>query len=216
MAYRSVRHKSIKVDVRHLAYTGIMIINNGLWYLDGKIKIITRRLKKEILIPCLLLAFFLVTSRVYAFDYELAWPGILPDHPLYKVKVLRNKIIERMIIHPSKKVEFHLLMSDKTIYASKLMFEKGNIPLAKDTALKGENYYSMLVQDYNQTLLANENIPMWLDKKITRAAIKHQEIFQELQGKAEDSDKETFQIVHKFSVINYGFIEELRDHKGRK
>ncbi len=25
--------------------------------------------------------------------YDLAFPGILPDHPLYKLKVLRNKII---------------------------------------------------------------------------------------------------------------------------
>ena len=29
--------------------------------------------------------------------YDLAFPGILPDHPLYKLKVLRNKLSAALI-----------------------------------------------------------------------------------------------------------------------
>lgn len=156
---------------------------------------------------------FVFVPKVLAVDYPLAWPGILPDNRLYKLKVLRNKIIERMIVDPVKKIEFDLLMADKTIYASKLLIDKGEIVLAKDTALKGENYYSMLVQDYNHAKLKGKKIPQGLDRKITLAAIKHQEIFKELEGEAINEDKKTFRIVGYFSRINYQFIVGLRNPK---
>ncbi len=154
-----------------------------------------------------------VPPNVDGIDYSLQWPGILPDNRLYKLKVLRNKIIAKIIINPVKRVEFDLLMADKTIYASKLLVDKGEIALAKDTALKGENYYSILVQDYNKTLLQGKKIPEPLDSKISLAAIKHQEIFKELENKVNGKDKETFQVVNKFSKINYDFILALRKSK---
>lgn len=162
----------------------------------------------------IIVVFLLIPSYVFAkTDYTLPWPGILPDHPLYKLKVLRNKIIAKMIIDPVKKIESDLLMADKTIYASKLLVDKGKIALAKDTALKGENFYSILVQDYNNALLKGKKIPSSLDWKITLAAIKHQEIFKELENKVNSDDKKTFQIVGNFSKINYDFIVGLRNPK---
>lgn len=159
------------------------------------------------------LIYFVFIPKAFAVDYSLAWPGILPDNKIYKLKVLRNKIIYRMIMNPVKKVEFDLLMADKTIYAGKLLVDKGEIALAKDTALKGENYYSMLVQDYNHALLKGKKIPIVLDKKITLAAIKHQEFFADLESKVREEDKETFKIVNNFSKTNYQFIVGLRNPK---
>ncbi len=166
---------------------------------------------KRIFLVCLVL-YFVFVQNIFAnrIEYQLAWPGILPDNKIYKLKVLRNKIIYRLIINPVKKVEFDLLMADKTIYASKLLVEKGETDLAKETALKGENYYSVLVQDYNHALLEGKKIPAVLDKKITLAAVKHQEIFKELEDKVKGKNKETFQIVSNFSKINYNFIVGLR------
>lgn len=162
-------------------------------------------------------SFFVFSNPVFAsgkvVSYNLAWPGILPDSPFYKVKVFRNKILEKMIISPVKKVEFDLLMADKTILASKLLLDKGEVSLAKETVLKGENYYSQLVQDYNKTLLQGYQIPHDLDKKITLAAKKHQEVFKEMEDKVGHKDRETFQIVTKFSKINYEFIKGLRTPK---
>lgn len=158
---------------------------------------------------------FIFSKNIFAntVEYQLVWPGILPDNKLYKLKVLRNKIIDKMIINPVKKVEFDLLMADKTIYASKLLVEKGKITLAKDTALKGENYYTILVQSYSKALLQGKKIPEGLDRKITLAAMKHQEIFKDLESKVSGEDKETFKIAYNFSKINYDFIVKLRDPK---
>ena len=170
---------------------------------------------KKIFVIITLIFYFIFAKNIFAntVEYPLAWPGILPDNKLYKLKVLRNKIIYRMIINPVKKVEFDLLMADKTIYASKLLVDKGEIILAKDTALKGENYYSMLVQDYNHALLQGKKIPQDLDIKITLAVMKHQEVFKDLESKVSGEDKETFKIVNNFSKINYQFIVGLRNPK---
>ncbi|MDO8659014.1 MAG: DUF5667 domain-containing protein [Candidatus Parcubacteria bacterium] len=166
-----------------------------------------------ILTVCLI--YFVFTPKVLAVEYSLAWPGILPDNKLYKLKVLRNKIIERMIVDPVKKIEFDLLMADKTIYASKLLVDKGKIALARETVLKGENYYSILVQDYNTALLRGRRMPASLDQKITLAAKKHQEIFEEVKNKLEGEDKKTFEAAENFSHINYDFIQGLRTPKNK-
>lgn len=161
-----------------------------------------------------IVCYFIFLPKAFAStEYTFPWPGILPDNRLYKLKVLRNKIIAKIIINPVKRVEFDLLMADKTIYASKLLMEKGKIDLSKETVLKGENYYSMLVQDYNKALLSHEQIPPWLDRKITLAAIKHQEVFKQLEDTVTGENKKTFQIVSKFSTINYDFIVGLRNPK---
>lgn len=146
-------------------------------------------------------------------NYTFPSPGMMPDSKLYKLKVLRNKIVEKLIIGFVKKIEFDLLMADKTIYASKLLMEKRKVDLSKETALKGENYYSMLVQNYNMALLSHEQIPSWLDRKITLAAIKHQKVFKQLEDTVTGENKKTFQIVSKFSKINYDFIVDFRNRK---
>jgi hypothetical protein len=146
-------------------------------------------------------------------EYTLIWPGILPDNRLYKLKVLRDKMIAKIIIDPVDKVSWDLLMADKTIYASKILLDKGEVNLSKETALKGENYYSLLVQDYNKSLLQNKKIPSSLDRKITLAVQKHQEIFQQEIKKVSGEDKKAFQAAENFSEINYRFIEGLRKAK---
>jgi len=149
-------------------------------------------------------------------SYQLAWPGMLPDNKLYKSKVLRNKIISKMILDPIDRVRFDLLMADKTIYASKLLVNKGEIDLAKDSALKGEYYYGTLAQDYNSALLKNKKIPEILDQQITFAAQNHQEVFKELEAKVAQEDKKSFAAAENFSKINFNFVNGLRNPKVNK
>lgn len=149
-------------------------------------------------------------------SYSLAWPGILPDSKIYKLKVLRDKIIAKMIISPIKKIEFDLLMADKTIYASKLLIDKGEVILAKDTALKGENFFSILVNDYNKAVSSHLKIPRDLDTRIDLAALKHQEVFNSIINLVNDKDNKTFEITNNFSKTNYKMILEIRNNQRNK
>lgn len=148
-------------------------------------------------------------------DYKLTWPGILPDHPLYKLKVLKDKITAKLITNKVKKIEYDLLMADKTIYASKLLIQKGNISLAKETALKGEHYYTTLVSDYKWAYWYKEKIPQELDKRIIVAALKHQEIFADIAKDLKGEDKKTFENTIYFSKKNYQELEKLKSEDKR-
>lgn len=139
-------------------------------------------------------------SMVHAANYALPWPGILPDNEiLYKIKVVRNKLIARMIYSDIKRIEFYLLMADKTLYASKLLQDKGKTDLAYETALKGENYMSMLVSEYVKI----KTVPEYIDNKINNAYPAHQELIKELG----------FKDVDYFSKTNYELIQKIRNEK---
>lgn len=148
---------------------------------------------------------FLVATRVVGTGepYQFPWPGILPDSPLYKLKVLRNKIIPRLIISPVKRIEFDLLMADKTLYASKLLLDKGESALAAETALKGENYFSILVADYRSMLSKKMAAPESLKLRIAAASEAESNMIVYLINHSNGTYRETFQKVFYFSQTNW-------------
>lgn len=166
-------------------------------------------MKKLLIFITIFASFFIFANLALALesqrvDYNLPYPGILPDHPLYKLKVLRDKVVTFLIRDPIKKAEYHLLLADKRIYMSRLLVDKGKIALAKETALKGENEYTLLVFVFKT---ANKKPDAGFMDKLTRAAVKHQELLNEIMEKVGNTDKETFRIVLEFSKRN---LEELR------
>lgn len=141
-------------------------------------------------------------------EYLFPWPGILPDQPfLYKIKVLRNKVISRMFIRGVSRVEFNLLMADKTLYAARLLMDKKRFDLAKETAVKGENYFSVLVSEYAKVV---NDVPDELNVHIDRAYTAHQLLIAGFLHDAPDSDKRTFIDVDYFSKTNYELIQKIR------
>lgn len=77
-------------------------------------------------------------------DYTLPYPGILPNNPLYVIKMIRDRIILLIITDSRKKAEFNLLQADKRIEAAVFLINEDkekNSKLALTTIEKGENYY---------------------------------------------------------------------------
>lgn len=75
-------------------------------------------------------------------DYELPYPGMLPDHPLYILKVIRDGIVKILINDSMKRARFSLLSAEKRMYAGKMLVEKKKDVLAIETIGKGNNYLS--------------------------------------------------------------------------
>lgn len=48
-------------------------------------------------------------------EYVLPYPGLLPTHPLYVIKHMRDQIIEMLITDPVSKAEFYILQADKKL-----------------------------------------------------------------------------------------------------
>ena len=57
----------------------------------------------------------------YHVDYQLPYPGMLPDNPLYFLKVFRDNLTSFFINKPLDKAHFDLLQSDKDVEASYLL-----------------------------------------------------------------------------------------------
>lgn len=139
-------------------------------------------------------------------DYQLAYPGMLPDHPLYKVKVLRDKITEILINDPKRKADFYLLQTDKGIAAADLLIDKRNIELAKVTALKAEHNYTSLTFVYKTSQTKPDKNQY---EKLVNAARKHQELLSGMIRKVGKDEEQTFKQVLNFSKTNLEEIEDI-------
>jgi len=112
-------------------------------------------------------------------DYFLAYPGILPDHPLYPIKVLRDQIWLFLSSGSKAKAEKQLLFADKRIAAALQLMEKEKAQLAIETSLKAEYY----LLSASETLFSLEKEEFQeLKLKFIRATAKHKQILVSLQS----------------------------------
>ncbi len=123
--------------------------------------------------------------------YDLPYPGILPDHPLYFLKTIRDKIVDLFTSNPEKRVEFLLLMADKRLVMGRLLMEKENEELARSTISKGEKYFLRATEEL--VLLRKRNLESGdrLRERLRTAYKKHEEV---VGGKWKDIDQLLMQI----------------------
>lgn len=164
---------------------------------------------KKITFLILMFTFILVPSAFAAEKpYTLAYPGMLPDNPLYKLKVLRDRISLITISDPNKKIDFYLLLADKGISATQILADQGKTKLAKETALKGENNYTLLTYAIRDNKWKISQVKF---KKVETAALKHQEVLNNIIKKVSGDDKKTFEIVLYFSKTNLNEIKNVQN-----
>lgn len=140
-------------------------------------------------------------------QYDLAFPGMLPDNPLYKLKVLRDKFISASILNPLKKIDFYVLQADKGILATAMLIDKNKIDLAQITALKAENNFTLIApQLYMLPQKPNKDF----FKRLETAGLKHQEVLASIIKRIPKEKQKVFEQVIDFSKRNLRTIEEYR------
>lgn len=145
-------------------------------------------------------------SAMKTIEYTLPYPGILPDNPLYKLKVLRDKIKLALIQEPREKIEFYLLLADKGMASTDALAKKGNIQLAKETAYKAEHNITELTFVYKK-ISSKPSKEMY--QKVEKATKKHQEVLQNAMKKGSAEDKKAFEQVINFSKTNWNELQIL-------
>ncbi len=76
--------------------------------------------------------------------YELPYPGILPDHPLYVFKALRDRLTDFLTRDYYKKSQLYLLYSDKRLVMSSQLLKSGKTKAAITTLSKAEKYFEKI------------------------------------------------------------------------
>lgn len=108
-------------------------------------------------------------------DYYLAYPGILPDHPLYFLKMIRDRIWLFLTTDVVKKAELYLLFADKRLGASQALIEGNKHDLGVSTATKAEKYLELAIGQAERAKQAGRDTAAFYET-LSKATRKHEEV----------------------------------------
>lgn len=142
-------------------------------------------------------------------DYTLPYAGILPDHPLYFLKAMRDKILDLVISDPVKRIEFNLLMADKRLVMARELMEKGENDLSFSTLTKAEKYFEKAMLGLIKQRDTNKESTAGMVDKMVRASAKHKEVVFLLMNKDMKRQKEYQKIIDSLTN-NIGELGRMR------
>ena len=112
--------------------------------------------------------------------YFLPYPGrILPDHPLWPLKALRDKLWLFVTTNTGRKSELKLLFADKRLAMSQALFEKDKPEIAYSTLERAEKYLQEASEQEEANRKEELDTKECLDK-LAKAALKHRQVMEEI------------------------------------
>jgi len=113
-------------------------------------------------------------------DYVLPYPGILPDHPLYFLKAVRDKSLDFFTRDYIKKAQLYLLFSDKRANMAIELAKKGRWGLMISTVSKGEKYTLKIIQLLKTSKKQGASAESDFILRVKLSNDKHREIIETL------------------------------------
>ena len=161
------------------------------------------------IIFCLIAVFLSFTlSKVQAaiisptpIDYHLPYPGLIPDHPLYRIKKIRDWLLVNLTRNELRKIELHLIFADKKLVMGDVLFKKRNTKLSIETFFEAETELSSAVSQLS--LYSESQIPpTGLADKLELSVQKHEEVINSVLSEVTDLQqldklKQSLSINHK-------------------
>lgn len=127
-------------------------------------------------------------------EYQLPYPGILPGHPFYFLKNMRDGILSFFISNPFKRAEFDLLQADKNFQAAVYLYEQNKeSEVVFETLQKSEDYFADAIVRIQEAKKQGTYVSDFTDK-ITIANLKHQEMVLGLAKSAKGDDKKRLEV----------------------
>ena len=112
--------------------------------------------------------------------YELPYAGLLPDHPLYIFKVVRDQLTVWSTRDYLKKAQLYLLYSDKRLVMAQQLIKRGKSKLAVTTASKGEKYFLKIPDILETTRKQGAEATQDFINKVKLSNAKHIEIIENM------------------------------------
>ena len=134
-----------------------------------------------------------LSGNIKHVEYNLPYPGILPDSPLYFLKVIRDNILNLFISEPLKKADYNLLMADKRLTSANALIDKKNYPLAITTLSKAENYFDKAIQNAAKARDEGKDANGVLNRLLL-ASEKHQEVIYQMVLKTKGDVRYTLEL----------------------
>lgn len=123
--------------------------------------------------------------------YNLPYPGILPDHPLYFLKIIRDRSTEFLTRDTIKKAQLYLLYSDKRVAMAIALSKKGKSQLAITSFSKGEKYFAKIPELLKTAKSQGSSAPSSFNETLKQSNAKHAELIKELIKTAPEGEQES-------------------------
>lgn len=125
-------------------------------------------------------------------EYLLPYPGILPDHPLYFLKALRDKILEALIVDPLRKSEFYLLQADKRLNMAIFFGNRGAAAQVAQSVTIAEQFMERTVQGLVAFKKAGSQVPASLVDRLEKSMAKHVEVLENMAVNATEGQRQVY------------------------
>jgi len=120
-------------------------------------------------------------------QYDLPYPGMLPNNPLYFLKQARDWILDKLITDPVKKTEFYILQGDKRLVMGGQLLDNGSAALGEQTISKGEKYMNNAVATLLSLKAQGGDVPAYISDHLTQSLAKHAEVLTNQIAKTTDA-----------------------------
>lgn len=144
-------------------------------------------------------------------DYQLPYPGILPDNPLFFLKQTRDSIQLFLAQDPLAKAEVFLQLSDKSLSAALELSKKGKHKLTIERVAKSEELFAKAIE-----IVEKQGSKMDAAKKtdflavLKKANLKHRETIDELMKDLPQGQFEQIQKLRETNVALEGRISTIK------
>lgn len=148
-----------------------------------------------------------IVTQVNSDEYSLPYPGMLPDHPVYFVKMLRDRIQLWITRNPIAKVKLMLHFADKRIASSLALAEKGKTGLAVTTATKAEQYIERALEEV-ETIEGEDEAVSNFYNDLRSALVKHGEVLAGVKTRLPEETLESIAPVLELQQNNMKRVAE--------
>ncbi len=122
-------------------------------------------------------------------QYILPYPGILPDHPLYFIKRLRDFLLDKLVVDPVRKAELYILQADKRLNMGIFLVGKQKEALAEETISKGEKYLNGAVYGLLALKTTGGDVPQFVVERLEKSLAKHSDVVADLMTRVSEQTK---------------------------
>jgi hypothetical protein len=178
---------------------------------------------KKILIPIIFIFVLLfIPPTIYFLDYSqtidqsrekvpynLPYPGILPDHPLYFIKVIRDQVLQFKTRENINKAELYLLLSDKRVSMAIALAKKGKDQLAITTFSKAEKYFSYIPELVDTSKKQGVGPQSDFLNTLKLSSDKHREVTEMLMKELPQGSSESMNQILKLNSDTRKKLEKL-------
>jgi hypothetical protein len=122
-------------------------------------------------------------------EYALPYPGILPDHPLYVFKKLRDQILERLISDPVRKMEFYMLQADKGVNTAVFLTAKQQDALADTSLVQAQGFLKKALDLAKELKGQGREVPPYMVERFSNALAKYEAVMMEMTATSSEERK---------------------------